>query len=420
MAEQVRVFVSYTGADLTFADKLAHDLVRAGAEVWAANITTSVIGQVEAKINQGLRGRDFLILVLTPDALQSPWVQEEVHAAKELVRKNRMRDVIFIMPRPVEDDDIPPTWATLRRFDATTDYRGELGKLLGAMGLDDVDDVDKSAPPVEDGADRALAPGPSVLVPATISNPLVLPRDDADLARGQVVFTSGPPPVAIGVRIVDADSGPHRTIMDAVRTALPGERIVVRPGIYRETLLLEKSLALEGSGARDDVVIEARGDNAITCRGDRISISHLTIRVVGQRAPGGSNAVLACQGAVAIEDCELSARRSAAVFALGECDLTVRECIIHGTDDTAIYVCGDARATVEDNRLGPSITSGVWAADDSHVTARANTVIISDPVSAFKATERARCTTQDNVVHADGRGAEPRAISIPKPRQLQE
>jgi hypothetical protein len=34
------------------------------------------------KINEGLAGRQWLVLVMTPDALHSPWVQSEVNAAQ--------------------------------------------------------------------------------------------------------------------------------------------------------------------------------------------------------------------------------------------------------------------------------------------------------------------------------------------------
>lgn len=57
--------------------------------------------------------------------------------------------------------------------------------------------------------------------------------------------------------IVAADGTGHaRSIGEAVDAAVDGDRIGVRPGSYRESLILEKDVVIEGAGEPGDVVIE--------------------------------------------------------------------------------------------------------------------------------------------------------------------
>ena len=45
---------------------------------------------------------------MSPDALQSDWVQLEVNVAIGLVMQKKMRSIIPIVARPCDPDDIPP------------------------------------------------------------------------------------------------------------------------------------------------------------------------------------------------------------------------------------------------------------------------------------------------------------------------
>ncbi|MFN9646032.1 MAG: TIR domain-containing protein, partial [Cyanobacteriota bacterium] len=66
------------------------------------------------------------------------------------------------------------------------------------------------------------------------------------------------------VLIVDAlHRGHYPTIGQAIQAAKPGSRIMVRPGLYREGVVIDKPLELIGEGDRADIVIEASGKAAI-------------------------------------------------------------------------------------------------------------------------------------------------------------
>jgi hypothetical protein len=52
--------------------------------------------------------------------------------------------------------------------------------------------------------------------------------------------------------------GEFTTISDAISRAAPGTRIRIRPGHYREQLIINKPLELVGDGAREDIIVEAQ------------------------------------------------------------------------------------------------------------------------------------------------------------------
>lgn len=136
MAQQIRVFVSHhhSPEEDAFTARLVVDLEAAGADVWVDDQRITSNDFIK-KINEGLAGRQWLVLVMTPDALSSEWVEAEVNAALHQVRGGRMLGVIPIVARVCDEGGIPPLWATLHRYDATRAYEPARDSLLRALGL---------------------------------------------------------------------------------------------------------------------------------------------------------------------------------------------------------------------------------------------------------------------------------------------
>ncbi|HEY7093838.1 MAG TPA: toll/interleukin-1 receptor domain-containing protein [Ktedonobacterales bacterium] len=109
MPEQIRVFVSHHHSleEDAFTARLVADLEAAGADVWMDDVRITSDDFIK-KINEGLAGRQWLVLVMTPDSLRSPWVQAEVNAALLQVRQGRMLGVIPLVAQPCNEADIPP------------------------------------------------------------------------------------------------------------------------------------------------------------------------------------------------------------------------------------------------------------------------------------------------------------------------
>jgi hypothetical protein len=134
--EAVRVFVSHhhSPEEDAFTARLVADLEAAGADVWVdtEGITSDDFVQ---KISEGLAGRQWLVLVMTPGAIASPWVRREVNAALSEVTARRMLGVIPFVMNPCREEDIPVIWRPLHRYNATNGYVTARDGLLQAIGL---------------------------------------------------------------------------------------------------------------------------------------------------------------------------------------------------------------------------------------------------------------------------------------------
>lgn len=132
----VRVFVSHhhSSEEDRFTARLVADLKAAGADIWVddQNITSNNFVQ---KISEGLEGRQWLVLVMTPQSVASPWVRNEVSAALSELAAGRMLGVIPILMTPTPEQDIPILWRSLHRYDATHTYEPARDGLLRALGL---------------------------------------------------------------------------------------------------------------------------------------------------------------------------------------------------------------------------------------------------------------------------------------------
>jgi formylglycine-generating enzyme required for sulfatase activity len=129
-----RVFVSHSHKDDTFTQRLVQDLGAAGADVWV-DVAGVGADDFQKRINQALQSCEWFVLVLTPAAIASPWVELEVHAAFRLKVQGRIRGIIQVLAAPVSQAEIPPTWGAFAHFDATSDYPAARNRVLRELGL---------------------------------------------------------------------------------------------------------------------------------------------------------------------------------------------------------------------------------------------------------------------------------------------
>ncbi|CAK8710797.1 hypothetical protein GKODMF_02015 [Candidatus Electrothrix gigas] len=64
--------------------------------------------------------------------------------------------------------------------------------------------------------------------------------------------------------VVDQNSrGDYTTITEALESVKAGVRILVRPGLYKESIVIDKPVEIIGDGDRDKIVIESFGKSAV-------------------------------------------------------------------------------------------------------------------------------------------------------------
>ncbi|MGY3558470.1 hypothetical protein ACVWXP_001739 [Bradyrhizobium sp. USDA 4463] len=137
------VFISYSWKDRSTAD-----LVRAnipdGFEVWIDHEQISPGDPISKKIQSGLTGSDYYVLLISESSLSSNWVQREIATAFDLANSKKLS----VVPVLLQGADVPFEFKGLLYID----LRSSLSK-----GLQDIRDFFlKQATPVEELDSRQL------------------------------------------------------------------------------------------------------------------------------------------------------------------------------------------------------------------------------------------------------------------------
>jgi len=93
-------FISYSGKDRNFIEKLNVDLQKEGIRCWFAPEEMKMGDESRQRVNQQIRIHEKLLIVLSEFSIESAWMQQEVEAALEEER-HRNRSVLF----PIRLDD---------------------------------------------------------------------------------------------------------------------------------------------------------------------------------------------------------------------------------------------------------------------------------------------------------------------------
>ena len=93
-------FISYSGKDRNFVEKLNADLHKEGVRCWFAPEEMKMGDESRQRINQQIRIHEKLLIVLSEFSIESTWIQQEVEAALE-EEHHRNGPVLF----PIRLDD---------------------------------------------------------------------------------------------------------------------------------------------------------------------------------------------------------------------------------------------------------------------------------------------------------------------------
>jgi TIR domain-containing protein len=102
-----RVFLSHNQKDERITERLSIDLKRAGVAVWVDIENRG--GNFLDAINAALANCDFVVLVLSTDAIASEWVQHELSAAIVQKHQRRIDDILLFKVGPTGHEDLVPT-----------------------------------------------------------------------------------------------------------------------------------------------------------------------------------------------------------------------------------------------------------------------------------------------------------------------
>jgi formylglycine-generating enzyme required for sulfatase activity len=126
-----QIFISHATADSEFAHRLAADLRRDGYAIWIAPESIHPGEQWVRAINRGLEESGVMVLVLTPAAAASPWVEMETNVAIEL---ERSKEAAFI-PLLRERGRYPGLWRAYQWVMMDGEYAAGLAALRERLSV---------------------------------------------------------------------------------------------------------------------------------------------------------------------------------------------------------------------------------------------------------------------------------------------
>jgi len=367
--------------------------------------------QWKERFDDSLDEVTFFIPVITPAFFFSPMCREELE--RFLKREEKLGRTDLILPvyyvecatlsdeAKREKDQLAKTIAT-RQY---ADWRGlrfepftspEVGKRLAGMARQIIEALERSQPAPSQFAVAGLP-----AAPVGASRPSV---DQPGQSREVEVATVSEPPRApapkteVPMLVVDAlYRGDHATLTAALAAAQAGTRILVRPGLYKEGVVIDKPVEIVGDGEQADVVIEASGENAILFQASMGRVANLTLRQTGG---GDWFCVNIAQGRLDLEGCDITSRSLACVAIHDDADPRLRRNRIYDGTQSGVFVYDNGRGTLEDNEIFANANAGVAIKGGANPTLRRNR-IHDGKVSGVLVYENGQGTLEDNEIFAN-------------------
>lgn len=141
----------------------------------------------------------------------------------------------------------------------------------------------------------------------------------------------------------------------ALRQAEPGVQILLLPGHYRESVVVDKDVTIQGEGDPSQIILESPKGACLTLQSNRISVRGLTLRKTW--TPGKdldpAPAVLLTSGQADLENCLIHSDCEPAITLQGAGNaITLRNCKVGGEGAVGLLARNGANATLEDCALG--------------------------------------------------------------------
>jgi Right handed beta helix region len=206
-------------------------------------------------------------------------------------------------------------------------------------------------------------------------------------------------------------NGKFPTVSAAINAADRDDRILVRPGLYEESLSVDKPLEIIGDGPRHSIEIWGTADayvlNFAAAYG---RVAGLTLRQHG----GGKNCGVGIHlGRLDLEDCDISSDAASCVFVYHGADPVLRRNLINNGKHHGVFVYEGGRGTFEDNEIFGCRFANVQVQEGSTPVFRRN--VIRDSVeSGVRVVKTGFGLFEQNVITGNGHsGVEIGAFGYP-------
>ena len=120
------------------------------------------------------------------------------------------------------------------------------------------------------------------------------------------------------------------TLREALQSAPAGACLVLKPGVYRESLVIEKTLQIRSAGEPDQVEFEALSGPALVINDACVLVAGINLRSVAGRDKKVAAVVEVRVGHLVMEDCDLTSEVGSLIEVKGpRAELTLRRSHLH-------------------------------------------------------------------------------------------
>src|SRR3990170_5332877 len=365
------------------------------------------------RIEESLDEVTFLISIITPSFFNSQACREELELFLERERKLKRNDLIlpvYYVDCPLLNDEAKRATDELAELIAARQYADwrdlrfdpftspQVGKILAQLAVQ-----------IRDALERVQASQKTFIqeaAPAAARQPAGVPFLQSQSAESvseiseatKRPYTKTEPLTCV---VDPLHRGDYTTITEAIKAANPGDRILIRPGLYLEGLVIDKPLEIIGEGDPGEVVVQAVGKDALLFKTTMGRVVNLTLRQVGG---GDWHCVDITKGRLELEGCDITSQSLASVAIHDGADPRLRRNRIHDGKQSGVYVNENGLGTLEDNDIFGNEYSEVAIKTGGNPTLRRNR-INKNGYEAVWVFEGGGGTIEDNDLRDNGRGA---------------
>lgn len=197
-------------------------------------------------------------------------------------------------------------------------------------------------------------------------------------------------------------TGDFKTISEALQQANSDSIIMVKPGIYNESILIDKDRSIIGDGPVEEIIIEQSLSSCITVKAGNATIKGISIRdkknLRKAMKKHKTDALLVMDGSLQLENCHISSLFGNGIKAVEHATLTLNQCTIRTSLYAGLTLSNHSNAILRNCTIGLSY-EGFVISGNSKVEMD-NTTINSLNVG-IKLTEQADINIRNSHITSD-------------------
>ena len=163
----------------------------------------------------------------------------------------------------------------------------------------------------------------------------------------------------------------YASISQAVRSAGPGTSILVKPGLYKESLVIDRPIIISADGSAGEVIVESIGSPCLITRAAQIKVQGLTLQSFVNDERDRYFAIDIGFGQLTLEDCIIISDADACISIHGPgVDPEIRRCRVRDGGVYGIWVWDDAAGIIEECEIVNCAGAGLVISGDTMEEAR--------------------------------------------------